>query len=42
MVLRLYTSNISVDLAHHEIVRDKVGKGGSIQCSPVIIIVLIK
>ena len=28
MVLLLYTTYISVDLAHHEIVRAKVGKGG--------------
>ena len=28
MVLLFYTTNISVDLAHHEIFRAKVGKGG--------------
>ena len=27
MVQLFYTSEISADLAHHEIVRDKVGKG---------------
>ena len=30
MVLPFYTTNISVDLAHHEIFRAKVGKGGII------------
>ena len=28
MVLLFYTTDISVDLAHHEIFRAKVGKGG--------------
>ena len=28
MVLLFYTTYISVDLAHHEIFRAKVGKGG--------------
>ena len=28
MVLLIYTTYISVDLAHHEIFRAKVGKGG--------------
>ena len=28
MVLLFYTTNISVDLAHHKIVHAKVGKGG--------------
>ena len=28
MVQRFYTTFISVDLAHHEIFRDKVGIGG--------------
>ena len=30
MVYLLYTTYISVDLAHHEIFRAKVGKGGII------------
>ena len=28
MVLLFYTTYISVDLEHHEIFRDKAGKGG--------------
>ena len=28
MVYLFYTTYISVDLAHHEIIRAKVGKGG--------------
>ena len=28
MVLLIYTTYLSVDLAHHEIFRAKVGKGG--------------
>ena len=28
MVLLFYTTYISVDIAHHEIFRGKVGKGG--------------
>ena len=31
MVLIFYTSYTSVDLAHHEVFRAKVGKGGIIQ-----------
>ena len=36
MVLLFYTTYISVDLAHHKIVRAKVGKGGIILISKVI------
>ena len=31
MVYLFYTTNISVDLAHHEIVHAKIGKGGIIE-----------
>ena len=36
MVLLFYTTYISVDLAHHEIFRAKVGKGGIIYFTPYI------
>ena len=33
MVLLFYTTYISVDLSHHEIVQSKIGKGGIIDFS---------
>ena len=35
MVQPFYTTYISVDLAHHELVLVKVGKGGISKCQPV-------
>ena len=34
MVLLFYTTYISVDLAHHELFRAEVGKGGIIKRTP--------